>query len=173
MAFRHHETQGKGMAEALSSFRKYLSGNNLKLTQQRALIFKVFMSGQGQVSPEELLTRVQEVDESVSRSTIYRTVKHLHGAGIARCIHQGDGITYYEPMGDQSCRMICERCGRSIPVSNPYLECVQQETARQQGFTLFRWQSVLYGLCRECSAGERAGPPGGGKNNAKRQRREQ
>lgn len=138
------------MEEALKSFRKYLAGNNLKLTQQRMLIFKVFMSDQGKVSPEELLAGVQEVDETISRSTIYRTVKHLHSAGIARCIHQGDGITYYEPMGDHSCRMICERCGRTIPIRNPYFECIQQETARQQGFTLFRYQSVIHGLCREC-----------------------
>lgn len=139
------------MQEALTSFKQYLAQNNLKLTQQRTLIFKVFMSDDEKISPEDLLNRVREIDNSVSRSTIYRTVKHLHNAGIARCIHQSDGITQYEPMGDQSCQMVCERCGKSIPIKNPYFECLQQETARQQGFTLFRYQSVIYGLCCECT----------------------
>ncbi|QJB56945.1 Fur family transcriptional regulator [Pseudodesulfovibrio sp. zrk46] len=139
------------MQESLKSFKQYLTLNNLKLTQQRLLIFKVFMSEEDKMSPEELLGNVQGVDETISRSTVYRTVKHLHNAGIARCIHQNDGVTYYEPMGDQSCQMICERCGKSTPIKNPYFECLQHETARQQGFTLFRYQNIIYGLCCECS----------------------
>lgn len=158
------------MQESLKSFRKYLSSNNLKLTQQRMLIFRAFMSGQDKVSPDDLLGIVQDMDDNISRSTIYRTVKHLRNAGIARCIHRGDGITYYEPMGDQSCRMICERCGRNIPIRNPYLECIQQETARQQGFTLFRYQCVIHGLCSECIAKEHPVPPE--KNTLPKQRKE-
>jgi len=155
------------MQEALKSFKKYLALNNLKLTQQRLLIFKYFMSDVGHLSPEELLRGVQGLDKTISRSTVYRTVKHFHNAGIARCIHRSDGVTYYEPMGDQSCQMICERCGRHIPVKNPYLECLLRETARQQGFTLFRYQSALYGLCHDCA--ECMGPPDGpGKKKDKR-----
>lgn len=143
--------QTEKMQEALKSFKDYLAGNKLKLTQQRLLIFKVFMSDDNKLSTESLLSEVQDVDDTISRSTVYRTVKHLHDAGIARCIHHNDGVTYYEPMGDQSSRMICERCGKVIPIKNPYFECLQQETARQQGFTLFRYQNVIHGLCCECS----------------------
>ncbi|MEF2232163.1 MAG: Fur family transcriptional regulator [Pseudodesulfovibrio sp.] len=153
------------MQEALESFKQYLSANNLKLTQQRLLIFKVFMSDNSQVSPEDLLGGVQDVDETVSRSTVYRTVKHLHNAGVARCIHRSDGSTCYEPMGDQCSQMICERCGRSVPVKNPYLDCLQSETARQQGFTLFRYRTVIYGLCSECSGTTDSIPPDDGGEN--------
>ncbi|MBG0789206.1 MAG: transcriptional repressor [Desulfovibrionaceae bacterium] len=139
------------MQETLYLFKQYLKHNNLKLTQQRLLIFRVFMSDEGQVSPEELLLGVQSVDETISRSTVYRTVKHLHHAGVARCIHRNDGVACYEPTGDHSSQMICERCGRTIPIQNPYFECLQQETARQQGFTLYRYRNVIYGLCCECS----------------------
>jgi len=139
------------MQEALKSFKEYLAGNCLKLTQQRLLIFKVFMSNDHPINPEGLLSAVQGIDETVSRSTVYRTIKHFHNAGIARCIHHSDGSTLYESMGDQCCQMICERCGRSIPIKNPYFECLQQETARQQNFTLFRYQVVLYGLCSHCN----------------------
>jgi len=138
------------MQEALKAFKQYLTINNLKLTQQRLLIFKVFMSDTCPMSSEDLLMAVQDVDRGISRSTVYRTVKHLHNAGIARCIHRADGTTRYEPMGDQCSQMICEHCGKAIPVKNPYLDCLQAETARQQGFTLFRYQTVIYGLCSEC-----------------------
>jgi len=139
------------MKEALTAFKEYLSHNDLKLTKQRLLIFKVFIISKGEVCPEDLLNNVQQVDSSVSRSTVYRTVKHLHNAGIARCIHKNNGITHYEPMGDHSSQMVCERCGRNVPIRNPYFECLQHETARQQGFTLFRYQTVMYGLCSDCN----------------------
>ena len=139
------------MQEALKKFKQYLTSNTLKLTQQRLLIFKVFISNEKPISSEELMIAVQEIDETVSRSTIYRTVKHLHNSGIARCIHSFDGSTQYEPMGDHYSQMVCERCGKTIPIKNPYIDCLQQETARQQGFTLFRYQTVIYGLCSECT----------------------
>ena len=153
------------MQEALESFKQYLTDNNLKLTQQRLLIFKVFMSDNSQVSPEDLLDGVRDVDATVSRSTVYRTVKHLHNAGVARCIHRRDGGTRYEPMGDQCSQMVCERCGRSVPVKNPYLDCLQSETARQQGFTLLRYRTVIYGLCAECAREQDSGPSRDGADN--------
>jgi Fur family ferric uptake transcriptional regulator len=128
------------------------------------------MSQEERISPEELLSEAQAVDVTISRSTVYRTVKHLHCAGIARCIHEGDGVTYYEPMGDQSCQMICERCGRTIPVKNPYYECLQQETARQQGFTLYRYTSVLYGLCGDCSGNQATAVPGRRRKQCRRRK---
>jgi len=153
------------MREALEAFKQYLANNNLKLTQQRMLIFKVFMSDNSQVSPEDLLEGVQGVDETISRSTIYRTVKHLHNAGVARCVRHHDGSTRYEPMGDQCSQMICERCGRSVPVKNPYLDCLQSETARQQGFTLSRYRTVIYGVCAECARQMDSSPPQDGEDN--------
>ena len=158
------------MQEALKSFKQYLLQNNLRLTQQRLLIFKIFMSEEERISPEELLLGAHDVDTTISRSTVYRTVKHLHCAGIARCIHERDGVTYYEPMGDQSCQMICERCGRTIPIKNPYYECLQQETARQQGFTLFRYKSVIYGLCSECSGNQCPTIPGPRRKQCRRRK---
>lgn len=138
------------MKEALKAFKDYLTSNNLKLTQQRLLIFKVFMSSDKAMSSEDILHAVQSQDASISRSTVYRTVKHFHEAGVAWYSSHPDGSARYESMGDHCSHMVCEQCGKSIPVKNPYFDCLQQETARQQGFTLFRHQTVLYGICRKC-----------------------
>lgn len=45
------------------------------------------------------------MDGAISRSTVYRTAKHFANTGIARCIHKNDGITYRDPLGDQSCQL--------------------------------------------------------------------
>lgn len=137
--------------EALKTFKGYLAANHLKLTQQRLLIFKVFQSQDLMLTSEGLLERVMEMDAGISRSTVYRTIRHLHDAGIARCIRLSDGTTNYEPMGGHHSRMVCERCGRQIPLVNPYLDCLLRETARQQGFILYRFETVLHGLCHACA----------------------
>ncbi|CCH50166.1 Fur family transcriptional regulator [Pseudodesulfovibrio piezophilus] len=142
------------MQEALKTFKEYLTSNNLKLTQQRLLIFKVFMSNEEKLSSDKLLRAVQELDIRISRSTVYRTVKHLLNSGIARCIQRGDGSTHYESMGDHHSQMICERCGKRYPISNPYIDCLQQETARQQGFTMFSFQTQIHGICNQCTPSE-------------------
>lgn len=139
------------MKEALKTFKNYLATNRLKLTQQRLLIFKVFLSQDSMLTSEGLLRKVAEMDATISRSTVYRTVRHLHQSGVARCIRLADGTTHYEPMGDHHSRMVCERCGRQFPLINPYLDCLQRESARQQGFTLFHFQTVLHGLCHDCT----------------------
>jgi len=137
--------------EALKTFKDYLAANRLKLTRQRLLIFKVFLSQDAMLTSEGLLRKVTEMDASISRSSVYRTVRHLHQSGVARCIRLTDGTTRYEPVGDHHSRMVCERCGRQFPLINPYLDCLQRESARQQRFTLFHCQTVLHGLCHECT----------------------
>jgi Fur family ferric uptake transcriptional regulator len=150
--------QEQDVNEALKTLKEYLDANTLKLTQQRLLIFKVLFSQKGMISSEELLAEITGLDSGISRSTVYRTMKHLHHAGVARCIRHDDGSTRYEPMGDHHSTMICERCGKTIPLMNPYLDCLQRESARQQGFTLFRFRTVIHGLCHACTVETRDEP---------------
>lgn len=75
------------MNETTRTFQEYLKANRLKLTSQRKLILDVFISKGAQVTTEELFKDVAELDDSISLSTVYRTVKHLQQSGLARCSH--------------------------------------------------------------------------------------
>lgn len=131
-------------------FQDYLKANRLKLTSQRKLILDIFISGSQLLTAEELFRQVTDIDPGISLSTVYRTFKHLQQAGLARCVHYGDGTTRYEPSDGQKSYLVCEKCGKKIPIINPYLECLQQESARQEGFRMFRSRTTIYGLCHEC-----------------------
>lgn len=138
------------MNETTRIFQEYLKANRLKLTSQRKLILDVFISRGTCVTADELFQDVAEMDDGISLSTVYRTVKHLLQSGLARCSHYGDGTTRYEPAEGQTSHLICDNCGKKIPLANPYLECVHAEAARQEGFRMFQCRVTIHGLCHEC-----------------------
>ncbi|MDD4732080.1 MAG: Fur family transcriptional regulator [Desulfovibrio sp.] len=131
-------------------FKEYLVANGLKLTQQRKLILNVFITLDQAVSPEELFHEVHGLDQGISLSTVYRTLKHLLQSGVARCMLQSDGVTRYEGVTGHYCRLVCEHCGKSLPLDNPYLHCLQHEAARQEGFHLYECVMELRGICKSC-----------------------
>ncbi len=142
--------QGMHMNETTRTFQEYLKANRLKLTSQRRLILDVFVSRGCRVTADELFKEVAELDDGISLSTVYRTVKHLLQSGLARCSHYGDGTTRYEPADGQTSHLVCEVCGRKVPIANPYLECMHAEAARQAGFRMLHCHVTIHGLCHEC-----------------------
>lgn len=139
------------MKDPRDIFKNYLSSNGLKLTSQRKLILDVFMTLDKPVTCEELFNEGHSIDRSISLSTVYRSLKHLANAGVARCVRLTDGVSRYECVRDQTGCLVCERCGKRIPLDNPYLDCVQREAARQEGFMVYNCLVEMRGICHECA----------------------
>lgn len=140
------------MNDPLQLFRNYLRQHGNKITPQRELILDVFMDMEGHPAPEELYTEVKKRDHSVGQATVYRTLKLLSEAGIAKEMHFGDGLTRYEHKWGQTHHdhLICERCGANIEVVDPQIEKLQEELAAKHGFVLTGHRMYLYGLCAAC-----------------------
>lgn len=141
------------MQKARDQFFKYLARQKLKFTSQRGLIFDVFWGVTDHVSPEELYHLVKEKDPSVGQATVYRTLKLLSEAGIAREVDFGDGVSRYEPCFGQSHHdhLICKVCGRSVEVVDEKIEKLQEELAAKHGFSLSSHSMYLYGICSRCA----------------------
>lgn len=131
-------------------FRDYLESNGLKLTAQRQRILRAFMRQQGPMSAEDILAAAGGAESGISLSTLYRALNHLQCAGLARRIQLGAGSALYEAVHGHCCQLVCENCGRRIPVSNPYLESMREVAARQEGFELHHCSAQFYGLCPAC-----------------------
>ncbi|EFI33276.1 ferric uptake regulator, Fur family [Desulfonatronospira thiodismutans ASO3-1] len=141
------------MQDAREQFFQYLAKQKLRFTSQRAIIFDVFWNTQGHISPEELYRKTREQDRSIGQATVYRTLKLLSDAGIAREVDFGDGVARYEPYYGQSHHdhLICKECGKNVEVVDHRIEKLQEELASQHGFTLNEHSMYLYGYCAECS----------------------
>ena len=144
----------------VEAFSDYIAKQGLKNTPQRRLIVDVFFKSGEHLSTEELYDQVRAVDEGVGQATVYRTLKLLCEANLAREMHFGDGTARYEPIADDSHHdhLICTACGRNQEFVDEDIERRQEELAARYGFVLTSHRMYLYGVCENC----RKGGTGGG-----------
>ena len=143
--------------QALDQFRDYLDANNLKMTEQRKLILEVFLDCEGHMASEELYDAVKRVDPSLGQATVYRTLKLLADAGLAKAVDFGDGITRYESrLGEEHHdHLICTNCRKTEEIFDERIERLQEQVALAHGFELTGHKMYLYGLCAQCRAQKR------------------
>ncbi len=144
------------MQEELIILERYLREENLKLTSQRELILKVFLNTEEHVSAEELYELVKKEDPSVGLATIFRTLKLLYEAGLAREVDFGDKVLRYEHEygRDHHDHLICTSCGMYIEAMDPEIERLQDELCKQFGFLPTDHRLEIFGLCKKCRPSE-------------------
>lgn len=139
----------------MQRFAGFLEGRNLRLTEQRRLIAEVFFHSGGHPSAEEITRDVKAANSSIGFATVYRTLKLLTEAGLAKGMSIGDGFSRYEPPSQHGHHdhLICRACGRIVEFENNQIESLQEKVARQHGFTVTDHKLELYGLCGGCRTG--------------------
>ena len=140
------------MTEEQKVFIEHLQRAGLKRTAQRDLILDVFLRTEEHMSSEDLYRLVQREDPSVGQTTVYRTLKLLTDAGLAREVRFGDGRTRYEhnynhPHHDH---MICAECGETIEFFSEELEKIQDAIAAKHGFEITHHTLRMFGYCQNC-----------------------
>ncbi len=139
-------------------FRDFIRQKGLKNTQQRDLIVEVFFEVDRHSSVEELYNEIKKRHANIGFATVYRTLKLLKEAGLAREWNFGDGHARYEhvrDMDEHHDHMICIGCGNIEEFENDRIERMQEQVAREHGFTVTHHNMELYGYCRRCSAAGR------------------
>lgn len=130
----------------------YLNKKGLKLTNQRRLIVNEFFKEDKHLSAEELYHILRGIDSYLGQATVYRTLKLLCEAGLARQLQFGDDVTRFEPRlrDDHHDHLICDDCGKTVSVYDEEIEKRQAKVAEENGFTLTSHRMYLYGICAEC-----------------------
>ena len=137
-------------------FLEHIQKTGLRKTAQRDLILEVFLITEEHLSSEDLYWLVQKQDPSVGHTTVYRTLKLLTDAGLAREVRLGDGRTYYEHHynHEHHDHMICTECGKVIEFFSPELEAMQDQMAEKYNFKPTHHSLRILGLCEDCQKKE-------------------
>ncbi|MFG1310041.1 Fur family transcriptional regulator [Xanthobacter tagetidis] len=119
----------------------------MRMTEQRRVIARVLSGAADHPDVEELYRRAAAIDDKISISTVYRTVKMLEDAGIIERHDFGDGRARYEQMPDEHHdHLIDLRTGRVIEFRSEEIERLQEEMARRLGFKLVGHRLELYAV---------------------------
>jgi len=155
-------TPQKPNSEEQEVLLKHIQKRGLKRTAQRDLILDIFLRTEAHLSSEDLYRLVQKDDPSIGQTTVYRTLKLLTEAGLAREVRFGDGRTHYEHnyKHQHHDHMICSECGRIIEFFSAELEAIQDAMAAKHRFEVTQHLLRIIGVCAECRRAMKAAGKG-------------
>ena len=135
-------------------FREYLASRPTPqrfTTPQRELVEHIF-ARHSHFDADQLIENLKAAGKSVSRATVYRTLKKLVEAGLLREIEIGHRVVYDHDYGYPfHDHLVCEQCQTMIEVQHPKLDELLREVAAQEMFHVEGRSLVIRGVCAECN----------------------
>jgi Fur family ferric uptake transcriptional regulator len=118
----------------------------LRMTEQRRVIARVLSESQDHPDVELVYKRASEIDDTISISTVYRTVRMFEENGILERHDFGDGRARYEEASDEHHdHLINVQTGQVIEFTSDQIEELQKKIAEELGFELIDHRLELYG----------------------------
>jgi Fur family ferric uptake transcriptional regulator len=129
-------------------FRRYLRTEKLKFTPERAMILDAALRKTALFEAEQLVADLKELGHRVSRATVYRTLNHLHDAGILKQVFFDNKQSYYEVIAWRGPNdyLICIETGRVIEFRSEKLKQLRDEICAQHGFDPLSHQFHIFGV---------------------------
>jgi Fur family ferric uptake transcriptional regulator len=123
------------------------AAKGMRMTEQRRTIARVLADAADHPDVEELYRRCSKVDDRISISTVYRTVRLFEDAGIIERHDFREGRARYETLSESHHdHLINLRTGEVIEFQSEEIERLQAEVARKLGYRLIDHRLELYAV---------------------------
>jgi Fur family ferric uptake transcriptional regulator len=133
--------------EETSRIERLCEEQRLRMTGQRRVIARVLSEARDHPDVEEVHRRAHAVDQRISLSTVYRTLRLLEEKGILEKHDFGAGRRRYEEVaGEHHDHLIDMASGRVIEFRSEEIERLQERVAREHGYRLIGHRLELYGV---------------------------
>ena len=131
----------------VSRLEQLCQDKGLKMTDQRRVIARILSEAVDHPDVEEVYRRANAIDERISLSTVYRTLRLLERKGILARHDFGAGRRRYEetPRVHHD-HLIDVESGKVIEFRNEEIERLQERVAREHGFKLVGHRLQLFGV---------------------------
>lgn len=117
------------------------------MTGQRQIIARILSEAEDHPDVEEVHRRANAIDNRISLSTVYRTVRLFEEAGILERHEFGDGRARYEQAPrEHHDHLIDVDTGAVIEFHSEEIERLQESIARELGYKLIGHRLELYGV---------------------------
>jgi len=142
------------MKSAKDIFREHLKNNGMLVSSQREQILDIFLKTERHPTINDLYDLVRKKYPQIGLATVYRTMKVICDAGLARETDFGGNIRRFEHKykHQHHDHLVCLNCGRIIEVMSPAIEKMQENLAKKHKFKAVRHRMEIFGLCKNCKA---------------------
>src|SRR5687767_14375373 len=124
-----------GIRERVHAF---LVEKGLRKTPQRDAIIEAAFNTTEHYTAEELLLMARQVDRSVSRATVYRTLPLLVECGVLKEMDFGKDHKFYDPNyleHPTHNHLICVDCNRIVEFEGQHIEMLENCITKRLGFS--------------------------------------
>ncbi len=107
------------------TFKEFLTSKGLRVTNQRLAIFDAAYGHPDHFTAEDLLERAREIDDSVSRATVYRALPILTESNLIREVDVGRDYKFYMANKNATtfqAQVICLDCDKIFEIDAPFME---------------------------------------------------
>ena len=131
-------------------FRRYLHGQKLKFTPERAMILDAVLRRTGLFEAEGLVTDLKSLGHRVSRATVYRTLTHLQDAGILKQVFFDNRQSYWEVLagGKSNDYLICVSTGKVVEFNSDRVKSLRDAICAENGFEPLSHQFHIFGTSK-------------------------
>jgi Fur family ferric uptake transcriptional regulator len=140
-------TSQKKAARRSDAIERACREKGLRMTGQRRIIARALDDASDHPDVVELHRRVATVDDRISLSTVYRTVKLFENQGIIERLDFRDGRSRYEHAArEHHDHLINLETGDVIEFHSEEIEALQTEIARRLGYKVVYHRLELYAV---------------------------
>ena len=138
---------------AHQALRDYQLKHKLNRSTHRDAVLDELLASRSHLSANGLLAVMKQRNSALSQTTIYRALKVLTEAGLARELVI-NGEAHYESNFRRAHHdhLICSSCGAIMEFRHAEIERLQDVVAHRFGFTIESHRHEIFGLCRDCGA---------------------
>ena len=122
-------------------------------TRQRQMILDAVNSFTHHPSADEIYLYVRQLDDKISRGTVYRNLSILIENGDISKVKISN-VERFDCRTDLHYHLMCTKCGAISDLSLPYNEEIDSSIEKETGYLIDRHKIVFEGLCPKCQKSE-------------------
>lgn len=144
------EAKKVGSGDALSRFKAECRKAGLRITPQRAAVYRLLAGSKEHPSARMVFEAVRRQFPDISLDTVNRTLATIAALGMARVIPGCGGAKRFDGDVGRHQHFRCVRCGKIVDFEYPAFENMKLPWEIREDFTVLSKSVYVQGICGKC-----------------------
>lgn len=151
--YRNQYSNWEIMSEHIP-YAQRLRNAGYKITQARLTVLGILEAEHGHITSSDILEKVNEVNPSIGRASVFRTLDLFTQLGIIRPTYISTSLTptYVMMHEGHHHHVICTNCNRVLEFDDCGLESLTQTLEETLNVKISGHLLEFYGMCSACTA---------------------
>lgn len=143
------------MSKRSEQISRLLNERGYSVTPGRRVVIDSLADRETIFTANDVVAWVDQIDPSIGRATVFRTLDLLSQLGVLNRVHGEDGCHSYTVCdAGHHHHLVCTKCGRVFRFELAGIETEIQRVAERAQFAVSSHRLELFGLCARCQAAD-------------------